>query len=116
MNRIKFTLEWDKLKEPRFTTIRSYRPDKLDFYEHQVGEEFGVFKVPHEFAAPWKGTKIGSATLRSARMVEPAKLPAEVLLRDVAYGGKPDQRWLDRLLAMPTAILLEFENHTGILA
>jgi hypothetical protein len=115
MNRIKFTIEWDKLKDPRFTTIRSYRPDKFDFYECHVGEEFGIFKVPHQFAAPWKGTKIGSATLRSVRLVEPARLSAKEILRDVTYEGKPDQWWLDRLLAMPTAIILEFENHTGLL-
>ena len=114
MNGIMFSVEWDKLKEPRFTTIRSYNPKKMSFYEHRVGEDFDLIKTNGRYAD--RGHKIGSATLRSARMFEPAKLPAEVLLRDVAYGGKPDQRWLDRLLAMPTAILLEFENHTGILA
>jgi hypothetical protein len=113
MNRVKFTVEWDKLKEPRFTTIRSYRPDKLAYYESRVGHEFTVLKVPTEWS--YRGYKLGTATLRPARVVKPAELPAAELLHDVAHGGRPDQGWLERLVAMPSAILLKFENHTGLL-
>ena len=114
MNRVKFTVEWDKLADPRFTTIRSYRPEKEEYYRSKVGEAFTLLKVPTEWS--YRGHKIGSATLRSVRVVRPAELPAAELQRDVMRGGKPDQGWLDRLLAMPKAVLLEFENDTGLLA
>jgi hypothetical protein len=41
--------------------------------------------------------------------------PAIDLARDVQLGGKPSGEWLQKLLAMDKALLLEFENHTGIL-
>jgi len=113
MNRIKFTADWDKLDGPRFTTIRSYRPEKHEYYQSKVGEVFTVLRVPHEWS--YRGHKVGSATLMSVTVVRPAALPALQLQKDVLIRGKPDQAWLDRLLSMPRAILLEFENHTGLL-
>ena len=113
MNGIMFSVEWDKLKEPRFTTIRSYNPKKMSFYEHRVGEDFDLIKTNGRYAD--RGHKIGSATLRSCRLVEPGRLPHQELVKDVLNGGKANQEWMDKLLAMPTAILLEFENHTGLL-
>lgn len=113
MNRIKFTADWDKLDGPRFTTIRSYRPEKHTFYQSKVGETFTVLRVPTEWSH--KGRKVGEATLVSVTVVRPAALPALQLQQDVEIRGKPDQHWLDRLMAMDRAILLEFENHTGLL-
>ena len=115
MNRIKFAEDWDKLREPRFTTIRAYRPEKETYYRERVGQEFTILRV-RNYTDRWGGRKIGSATLRSVSVVVPAKLPASHLQLDVMRGGKPDQVWLDRLLSMDRALLLEFENHTGILA
>lgn len=116
MNRVKFTLEWDKLKEPRFTTIRSYNRQKEEFYRALVGQEFTILKVPHELAHPSKGRKIGSATLRSVEVVKPGELPADLVRRDVTHEGRVNDKWLDRVLEMDKALLLAFENHTGILA
>ncbi len=116
MNHIKFSADWDKLKDSRFTTIRSYNLQKHKWYSEQLLKEFTILRVPHEFAHPSKGRKIGRAILLRVREVKPADLPAGDLQRDVTIGGRPDQKWLDRLLAMDRALLLEFENLTGLLA
>ncbi|MGA7861671.1 MAG: hypothetical protein WCB19_07420 [Thermoplasmata archaeon] len=113
MNRVKFSADWDKLDGPRFTTVRTYRPEKHAYYQSKVGEKFTILRVPHEWS--YKGRKIGEATLRSVSVVVPGELPALEIQREVSLGGKPDQVRLSRLLAMPKALLLEFENHTGIL-
>ncbi len=116
MNRIKFTEDWDKLREPRFTTIRSYNPGKEEYYRAHIGEAFSILRIRTYRSHPFIGRKIGSATLTDVRVVVPGGIPAAVLHRDVLRGGKPDTEWMERLLAMDRALLLEFENHTGILA
>ena len=40
MNKIKFTLAWDKLNEPTFTTIRSWNIEKEEYYRSHIGEDF----------------------------------------------------------------------------
>ena len=110
MNHIKFSENWDKLSKPRFTTIRSYNPEKERFYAALLGQEFTILRVQN-YASWGGGRKIGSATLISVRVVVPARLPPADLQLDVMRDGKPDQKWLDRLLAMDRALLLEFENH-----
>ncbi len=114
MTRIKFSEDWDKLREPRFTTIRSYRPDKERYYRGLVGSAFVLWReTGHSF---WNEHKVGVATLRTVRIVRPADLPAAEFRADVLRGGTPDRTWEARLLAMDRALLLELENHTGILA
>ena len=44
MNRIKFSYAWDKLKDPEFTTIRSWTQEKEDYYESWLASEFQVWK------------------------------------------------------------------------
>ena len=44
-NRIKFSLLWDKLKDPEFTTIRSWNMYKEDYYRSRIGQEFQVWKI-----------------------------------------------------------------------
>lgn len=113
MNRIRFAADWDKLGDPRFTTIRSYRSEKETFYCSKVGQDFAVVRVRHA----WQnvGRQIGTATLRSVRVIVPlADLKAGELERDVQVNGAPDDGWRMRILHMPKALLLEFENHTGI--
>lgn len=112
--RIQFSEDWDKLRLPRFTTIRSYRREKEEYYRGLAGQTLVVWRKTGR--AFWNGHKIGQATLRSVRVIKPGDLPAAELHADILRGGKPDTVWESRLLAMDRALLLEFENHTGILA
>lgn len=112
---IKFSVMWDKLRQPRFTTIRSYRRDKEAFYQSRLGETFTLLKVPHEFAHPSKGRKIGEATLVRVKEVHPKEMDVTILLEDVRLNGHPDVRWLERIAGMDEGLLLEFENHTGLM-
>ena len=114
MKRIRFTEAWDKLADPRFTTIRSYRPEKERYYRSLVGETLTVWHATGR--SFWNGRKVGEATLTGVREVRPADLPASLLARDVTLRGRVDTAWWNRLMAMDRALLLEFENHTGILA
>lgn len=114
MNRIQFTEDRDKLKAPRFTTIRSYRAEKEEYYRSLVGQTLLVWRKTGR--SIWNGHKVGTATLLRVDVVEPRRLPAELLWTDVARDGTVDNAWLRRLMEMDRALLLEFENHTGLMA
>ncbi len=114
MNRISFTEDWDKLQEPRFTTIRSYRPEKEAYYRELVGKTLILWRKTGR--SVWNGHVIGQATLLSVEVVCPRSLPTWVIHEDVMRGGVMDTGWLNRLMLMDKGLLLTFENHTGILA
>lgn len=114
MNRIRFTELWDKLEQPRFTTIRSYRRDKETYYRSLVGQE--LLPWLDNGKSVYFGRPLGRATLRSVRVVKPGDLPAHELRADLLHGGQVDRVWESRVLAMDRALLLEFENHTELLA
>lgn len=40
---IKFSRLFDKLKDREFTTIRSYTPEKEDYYKFMIGKNFQVW-------------------------------------------------------------------------
>lgn len=111
---VKFSEDWDKLAQPRFTTIRSYRLDKERFYRKHLGETFTVLRVNNYWSHI--GRKIGEATLLGVRVQSPKAIPVDELVRDVSRGGRIDEEWMRRILAMDVALVLEFENHTGLLA
>ena len=113
---IKFSSDWDKLKAPRFTTIRSWSGTKERFYREHIGEVSTILRVPHEFAHPSKGRKVGEATLRAVEKVAPRELPMALVANDVRIGGVPSVRWIDKISAMDEGLLLTFENHTGLMS
>ncbi len=114
MNRIQFSEDWDKLRDPRFTTIRSYRPAKEAYYRSQVGQTMVVWRKTGR--SVWNGHKVGTATLLRVEVVVPRELPAELLWTDTARNGTVDNNWIRKLMEMDKALFLEFENHTGLLA
>lgn len=111
---IKFSEDWDKLRQPRFTTIRSHRAEKERFYRAHLGETFTILRVNNYWSHI--GRKIGEATLLGVRVTPPRALPVDELVRDVTRGGKIDEEWMRRLLAMDVSLVLDFVNHTGLLA
>ena len=114
MNRIQFSEDWDKLRSPRFTTIRSYRREKEEYYRSLIGQTLLVWRATGR--SRWNGRKVGTATLRSVSVVVPSELGYETLRADVLLRGVPSITWMDKIVGMDRALLLEFENHTGILA
>jgi hypothetical protein len=116
VNRLKFSEDWDKLKEPRFTTIRSHSPEKEAYYRGLVGQTLLLWRTHRPWGWSVHDHSIGRATLLRVTVVRPADLPDEVLMHDVMQGGKPSDRWKLKLYEMPKALLLELENHTGLLA
>lgn len=110
-NLIRFSEDWDKLRDARFTTLRSYHLEKESFYRSRVGKPFAIL-LTNSYRS-FSGTRVGLATLQSVSVVIPREMPTDQLGRDVNRRGKPDQQWLRRLLAMNRALLLEFENHPG---
>lgn len=108
--RIKFTEDWDKLRHPYFTTIRSYRADKERYYRGLLGRTFTVLQVKNYWSNI--GRKIGDATLLKVRVTSPKNLPVQVLVDDVTIGGHIDETWMRRLLEMDLAVVLDFGNHT----
>jgi hypothetical protein len=108
MNSIRFSERWDKLKDSRFTTLRSYRPNREAFYRSRVGKPFRVLFSRGYWSLDEE--ELGRATLRSVSVVVPHAMPVSQLVRDVECEGKPDQQWLGRLLAMNRALLLEFDS------
>ncbi len=111
--RIKFSEDWDKLKAPRFTTIRTWRADKEEFYRAHVGETFTVLRVATEWSV--RGRKFGEAILLKVERVVPKSLPLSVLVEDVRKAGAPSSVWMERLSRMDDGLLLTFENLTGLL-
>ena len=67
MNKIKFTLAWDKLKDPVFTTIRSWNSDKEDYYRGSMNQEFSVQKVhnPYSYTSGVWGGDINAQLMKN---------------------------------------------------
>lgn len=109
-NKIKFSHEWDKLKDPEFTTIRSWNQGKEQYYREHVGEKFSVLKVDHYFQNR-PGNLICHAWLKGVIVLNPQELPLDLLRRDVSLEGKVSEAWLSKLLAMDKALLLVFSKN-----
>lgn len=107
MNSIKFTYVWDKLKEPEFTTIRSWTIPKEEYYQSSVGQDFQVWKCRETY--PFNREYVlFHAYLADEQVIEPDKIPSGLILKDVKLNGVPDQKWIDKILKMDKAIVLTF--------
>ncbi|MDE1822532.1 MAG: hypothetical protein KGI98_16970 [Euryarchaeota archaeon] len=108
---IKFSAPWDKLNDRRFSTIRSWTASKERYYAGLIGKSFKV--VQGEAAGTNDRFLInrkdrGRAVLRHVIVCVPSEMDRTELMRDVLLDGKPSDLWMNRLLAMPKALLLEF--------
>ena len=111
MNRIKFTRYWDKLNDPKFTTIRSWNPGKEIYYRSCMGSEFQVWKASDMY--PFRPEHvICHAWLHEVTVVIPAELSENMILKDVRLDGVVQDRWLAKLLKMDKALLLEFAKYS----
>lgn len=109
MNSIKFSEFWDKLNDPEFTTIRSFNPSKLEYYESLKGEKFQVWKADPKYPFR-KEHVICHAYLKGIVRVTPRELAGVLLSKDVTLHGEIKTVWIDKLLAMDSAIMLIFSS------
>ena len=114
---VKFSVEWDKLKHPRFSTIRSWDARKEEWYRSLIGHTVTMLKVQEGRPWAWSGRrKLGEATLLDVEVVVPRSLPSHIIETDILRNGKPDEAWRTKLLAMDKALMLTFERHSGLYA
>lgn len=107
---IKFDRVWDKLSGQSFSTIRSWDAEKEAWYRGLVGREFRVRHVLKPWGWSHGDRTLFKAWLRSVETVVPRGLPVNTLERDVMFGGKPDAKWLLKLMGTDKALLLTFDK------
>lgn len=108
-NRIKFSLFWDKLQDPEFTSIRPWSEDKENYFRSHIGEKFTVLKVENYYQRN-PGRSIGLVYLKGVIQLDPRQLPTDLLRRDVSLEGKINQVWFDKISRMEKALLLVFSK------
>ena len=109
MNGIRFSERWDKLKDTRWTTIRSYEEAKEEYYSRKLCQEFVILLAKGRYPAPAQEA-LGKAVLMDLEVVVPRNLPRSVIDRDVTLNGVLSTYWWNRVLAMDKALLLTFER------
>ena len=109
MNGIRFSERWDKLKDERFTTIRSYEERKEEYYSRRLCQEFVLLLAKDRYPAMAQEA-LGKAVLTDIQVIVPRNLPREVIDRDVTLNGVLSSYWWDRVLSMDKALLLTFER------
>ena len=107
--RIKFSHVWDKLKEPEWTTIRSWNEEKEKYYQQQIDKQFTVLYIDK----PWpskNGKLICYAYLRNVVLIPGQLIPDCVLRKDVTLDGVPQMDWYGKIRKMDKAIMLHFSK------
>ena len=109
MNKIKFTYEWDKLRDPEFTTIRSWNKEKEEYYRSCIGQEFSCWKVKNTFSYLPEHV-ICHAFLQDVQVLDPKRISMETLKKDTMLDGNVNSDWLYRIMKNKSVILLAFSK------
>ena len=109
MNKIRFSHVWDKLRDPEFTTIRSWNKEKENYYKEHTGEEFQVWKAKEAYPFRLEYV-ICHAYLIDTQVVYPKNIPLEILQKDVTFNGSIERTWIDRIMKNNAVILLAFSK------
>ena len=110
MNRIKFSLLWDKLNDPVFTTIRSWNVEKEEYYRSHIGEEFSVLKVKNQYSVRPEHM-ICHAFLLDVKRMKTKDIDKATLEKDVSLNGHPIADWIIKIMKNETVLLLTFSKH-----
>ena len=110
MNRIKFSLLWDKLNDPTFTTIRSWNVEKEEYYRSHIGEEFSVLKVKNQYSVRPEHM-ICHAFLLDVKRMKTKDIDKDTLEKDVSLNGQPSADWIIKIMKNETVLLLTFSKH-----
>ena len=106
-NRIKFSLLWDKLNDPEFTTIRSWNTYKEDYYRSRIGQEFQVWKIKEVYPFTPQYV-IFHVWLEDIDVVKPLTIHTQVLAKDVRLNGQESAKWVKKILKNEKVIVLKF--------
>ena len=106
-NRIKFSLLWDKLNDPEFTTIRSWNMYKEDYYRSRIGQEFQVWKIKEVYPFTPQYVMF-HAWLEDINVVKPLTIPTQVLAKDIQLNGQESAKWVKKILKNEKVIVLKF--------
>ena len=109
MNKIKFSLLWDKLNDPVFTTIRSWNTEKEDYYRNLIWQKFSVWKIRNVYSFKPEYV-ICHAYLLEVKVVNPNDLDKAIIEKDVLLNGSVQQDWIKRILKYEKALLLTFSK------
>ena len=109
MNKIKFSLLWDKLNDPEFTTIRSWNKEKEEYYRNCIGQEFSCWKVRNAFSY-FPEYVICHAYLQDVKRMKSKDLDKAILEKDVSLDGKPDTDWITKIMNNDEVLLLSFSR------
>ena len=109
MNKIKFSLLWDKLNDPVFTTIRSWNSEKEDYYRNLIWKKFSVWKIRNVYSFKPEYV-ICHAYLLDVKVVNPNDLDKAIIEKDVLLNGSVQQDWIKRILKYDMALLLTFSK------
>ena len=109
MNRIKFTLYWDKLDYPIFTTIRPWSQSKEHYYRSFIGEKFQVWKAKEKYPFISQFV-ICHAWLEKVETYKPSEIPTPILEKDLMLNGQFCLSWLKRILKNEEVIILTFNK------
>ena len=110
MNRVKFSLLWDKLNDPVFTTIRSWNIEKEKYYRSHIGEEFSVLKVKNQYSVRPEHV-ICHAFLVDVKRMKTRDIDKATLEKDVSLNGQPSADWIIKIMKNETVLLLTFSKH-----
>ena len=110
MNRIKFSLLWDKLNDPEFTTIRSWNNEKEEYYRNHIGEEFSVLKVKNQYSVRPEHV-ICHAFLVDVKRMKTRDIDKATLEKDVSLNGHPVADWIIKIMKNETVLMLTFSKH-----
>ena len=109
MNKIRFSHVWDKLRDPEFTTIRTWTKEKEDYYHSKVNSHFQVWKSKETYPFRLEYV-ICRAWLFGAFGMSPADISIATLEKDTTLNGQVQTDWVKRFQKQDRVLVLFFSK------
>jgi|ABOZ01.1.fsa_nt_gi hypothetical protein len=109
MNKIRFSHVWDKLRDPEFTTIRTWTKEKEDYYHSKVNSHFQVWKSKETYPFRLEYV-ICRAWLFGAFGMSPADISIATLEKDTTLNGQVQTDWVERFQKQDRVLVLFFSK------
>ena len=109
MNKIRFSHVWDKLRDPEFTTIRTWTKEKEAYYHSKVNSRFQVWKSKETYPFRLEYV-ICRAWLFGAFGMSPADISIATLEKDTTLNGQVQTDWVKRFQKQDRVLVLFFSK------